>query len=41
MTANAVASYLGKKVLLVTVSALMERELTKVTITNYATTGMQ
>ena len=30
MTANAVASHLGKKVLLVTVSALVERDFTKV-----------
>ena len=30
MTANAVASHLGKKVLLVTVSALTERDVTKV-----------
>ena len=30
MTANAVANFLGKKVLLLTVSLLAERELTKV-----------
>ena len=30
MTANAVANYLGKKVLLVTVSLLTEKDLTKV-----------
>ena len=30
MTANALASYLKKKVLLVTVSVVMERDLTKV-----------
>ncbi len=30
MTANAVANYLGKKVLLVTVSALLEKDLTRV-----------
>jgi hypothetical protein len=30
MTANAVANYLTKKILLVTVSVMMERDLTKV-----------
>ncbi len=30
MTANAVASYLSKKVLLVTISVLSERDVTKV-----------
>ena len=30
MTANAVANYLKKKILLVTVSVMMERDLTKV-----------
>ncbi len=30
MTANAVANYLGKKVLLVTVSALLEKDLSRV-----------
>ena len=32
MTANAVANYLKKKILLVTVSVMMERDLTKVHI---------
>lgn len=30
MTANAVANYLGKKVLLVTVSVMLDKDLTKV-----------
>lgn len=33
MTANAVANYLTKKILLVTVSVMMERDLTKVLLT--------
>ena len=33
MTANAVANYLKKKILLVTVSVMMERDLTKVLLT--------
>ena len=32
MTANAVANYLKKKILLVTVSVMMERDLTKVLV---------
>ena len=32
MTANAVANYLKKKILLVTVSVMMERDLTKVSL---------
>lgn len=35
MTANAVANFLGKKVLLLTVSLLAERELTKVVSANH------
>ena len=37
MTANAVANYLSKKVLLVTISALMDRDLTKVRTTTIST----
>ena len=32
MTANAVANYLKKKILLVTVSVMIERDLTKVCV---------